>query len=136
MRLTLTRGGSAAIRAAVDLARHPLELRKRSAMAEATGVSPDTLAHVLGRLRVAGLVESAAGPLGGYHLARPPAGISVLEVIEAAEGDLWTKGCPLKDTPCDGSCAIHPVWHQAQVELREALAEASLADVAAGVASL
>jgi Rrf2 family protein len=35
----------------------------------------------------AGIVESRPGPLGGYRLARPPADITLLDVVLAVDGD-------------------------------------------------
>jgi len=36
----------------------------------------------------AGILRSLKGPNGGYRLARPTAGITLLEVVEAAKGSV------------------------------------------------
>jgi Rrf2 family protein len=46
------------------------------------------LEQIFQRLRRAGLVTSKRGPGGGYRLARPPAEITLREVVEAVEGPL------------------------------------------------
>jgi Rrf2 family protein len=56
-------------------------------LAELHGVPPAYLAKHLQAAAGAGIVESVAGPHGGYRLAKPPAEITLLEVVEAIDGD-------------------------------------------------
>ena len=56
-------------------------------IAGAMGIPVRFLPQVLGDLQRANLVEAAPGRSGGYRLTRPAAEISLLEVIEAVEGD-------------------------------------------------
>jgi Rrf2 family protein len=56
-------------------------------LAEFHEVPPAYLAKHLQSLSRAGIVESVPGPRGGYRLARPPADVTVLDVVEAIEGD-------------------------------------------------
>ena len=42
-------------------------------------------------LRRSGLLQSQRGVKGGYSFARPPAEITVLEVVELLEGELGTE---------------------------------------------
>lgn len=132
MRLGLTKQGRYGIRAAVELAGRPFELRKRHEIAAATSVPPRTLAQVLACLRRAGLVEAAAGRGGGYRLSRSPAEITVLEVIEAIEGDVRERTCVLRSGPCDGSCAFHGTWLSAHEALLARLGGTTLRDIARG----
>jgi Rrf2 family protein len=55
-------------------------------LAEYHEVPPAYLAKHLAATTAAGITTSTPGPRGGYRLARPPAEISVLEVVEAVEG--------------------------------------------------
>ena len=48
---------------------------------------PAYLAKALQALTAAGITESRPGPRGGYRLARPPAEITLLEVVLAVDGD-------------------------------------------------
>ncbi|HNP84535.1 MAG: Rrf2 family transcriptional regulator [Chloroflexi bacterium SZAS-1] len=50
------------------------------------GIDENYLNQILILLRKAGLIESVRGPQGGHRLARPPAQISLLEVMVALEG--------------------------------------------------
>jgi Rrf2 family protein len=134
MDLTLSRRGDYAVRAAVALA------------AAFDGGGPVTIAHVaedmdlprsytpqiLGLLAKAGIAESRAGRGGGYKLARPPAEITMLEVVEAAEGPLVNLSCPLSGGPChwEDACAVHPTWADVTASVRSALERRSLDDVA------
>ena len=55
-------------------------------LAEFHGVPPAYLAKHLQSLAAAGILESVPGRRGGYRLARPPADIRLLDVVDAVEG--------------------------------------------------
>jgi Rrf2 family protein len=133
MRLELTRRGDYAVRAMLALASEtaagPLSARR---IAERMEIPPRFLPQVMSDLAAAGLVEATTGRSGGYRLSRPPARISLLEVIEAVEGDSRRQTCALRGGPCgaDGTCAIHDVFSAAQDALLRQFAGASLEDMA------
>src|SRR5690349_180291 len=56
-------------------------------LAEFHGVSKTYLAKHLQQLSRAGLVRSTEGRVGGYELTRDPARISVLDIVQAIDGD-------------------------------------------------
>jgi Rrf2 family protein len=58
-----------------------------AALAEFHGVPPAYLAKHLQAVTAAGITTSVPGPRGGYRLARPPAEITLLEVVQAVDGD-------------------------------------------------
>ncbi|MGZ9161035.1 MAG: RrF2 family transcriptional regulator, partial [Candidatus Limnocylindrales bacterium] len=62
----------------------------------------------------------------------PPAAISLLDIIEAVEGDSRRTSCVLRGGPCgrDGHCLAHAVFIAAQQALLDRLADATLQDVA------
>jgi Rrf2 family protein len=130
VQLRSTKRSRLALLASVDLARHPLELRSRQTIADAIGAASGTVADSLARLRRAGLVEAAAVRGGGYCLGRHPAEITLLDVLDASEAGVWARGCLLSGGPCDGSCALHPAWHEAQEAFRAALGAVTLAELA------
>ena len=74
--------------ALIDLAQSGLgaTLKRIRAIADAQGIPRQYLTQILLRLKAAGLVQSARGSIGGYQLARSPAGITVAEVIAAIDG--------------------------------------------------
>lgn len=133
MRLELTRRGDYAVRAMLALAAAaeadgPISARR---IATQMGIPARFVPHVLQGLVAAGLVTARTGRLGGYRLARPATEISLLDVIEAVEGDARRQTCVLRGGPCglDGHCAVHRVFVAAQEALLEPLADATLADV-------
>jgi Rrf2 family protein len=58
-----------------------------SKLAEYHGVPGAYLAKHLQSLARAGVLETVKGARGGYRLARPPAEITLLDVVEAIDGD-------------------------------------------------
>jgi Rrf2 family transcriptional regulator, iron-sulfur cluster assembly transcription factor len=134
MELSLGRRADYAIRASLDLARHHAgERRKARQIGEEMSVPASYLPQILAQLVQAGLVVSVAGPRGGYALARPAVEISLLDVVEAMEGEVVSTTCVLRGGPCrwDGVCAVHVPWSRAQQALLDQLGASSLADVAA-----
>jgi Rrf2 family protein len=111
MRLELSRRGDYAVRAMLALAAYSGEPGRISArrLADLMAIPSRFLPHVLRDLSQAGLVEGRIGRSGGYRLAREPARITLLEIVEAAEGDGGQPTCVLRGGPCrpDGRCAVH-----------------------------
>jgi Rrf2 family protein len=62
-------------------------------LAEFHEVPPAYLAKHLQAMTAAGITRSLSGPLGGYRLARPPAEITVLDVVLAVDGDATAFRC-------------------------------------------
>ncbi len=138
MRLELTRRGDYAVRAMIALAASDGPgLRSVPRIAERMAIPPRFLPQVMRDLVVAGLVESGTGRAGGYRLARPASEISLLEVVEAIEGDTRRLTCVLRGGPCgrDGYCAVHSTFAGVQDAVREQLSQVSLASVAEVFAS-
>jgi Rrf2 family protein len=132
--LQLTRRGDYAVRAAIALARavDSREYRKIREIAAEMAIPPLYTHEILTLLVRAGLVETLAGKQGGYRLLRQPAAVSLLEVVEAAEGPLRLDRCTLSGGPChwqDTTCAVHPVWEEASKSLTQLLRSQSLAQV-------
>ena len=134
MNLSLSKTGDYVVRAALSLARTPsrTEYRKIREVAAQMDLPRRYTPQILGMLAKAGLAESRAGRNGGYRLTRDPADISLLEVVEAAEGELRAERCTISGGPChwEEMCALHPAWEDATRAFRETLEAASLADVA------
>jgi Rrf2 family protein len=132
MRLELTHRGAYAIRAVLTLARadgaHVVPART---IARRMDIPVRFLPQVLGDLSRAGIVEARLGRAGGYRLARDPGAISVLDIIEATEGDARRQTCVLTGQQCGGTdpCDVHPVFAEAQVAILDRLAGTTVADV-------
>ena len=101
------------------------------------------LAKHLQAMSRAGILVAGTGPRGGYRLARPPADVSVLDVVEAVDGEDPAFRCleirrrgpaavPAREYRT--MCGIHRVMVEADDAWRARLARTSIADLAAGVA--
>ena len=83
-------------------------------IAAVQGVPENYLRRLLIELKRGGLVLSQKGPSGGYMLARPPARITMADVVEIIEGDYTPVEC-LEDgansfCPRDSGCPMRDVW--------------------------
>ncbi len=78
----------------------PQQIRR---IAEVHGIPSRFLVQILLQLKGASLVLSTRGAAGGYRLARPPAEITLAEVIEVMEGDKRPTSSAGKKTPLVGS---------------------------------
>jgi Rrf2 family protein len=111
-------------------------------LAEFHGVSRTYLAKNLQQLSRAGLVRATEGRVGGYELTRSPAELTVLQIVQAIEGDQPAFRCtevrqrgPLATPPqaCVLPCGIARVMADAERAWRESLASVTVADLAAGL---
>jgi Rrf2 family protein len=114
-------------------------------LAELQEASASLLAKILPRLQKAGIVSASEGVRGGYRLARNAQDISVLEIVDAIEGNkpsfecmelrrrcaLFGKNPPAWST--GGLCAIHSVMIRAEKALRDDLAQTTLSEIARSV---
>jgi Rrf2 family protein len=106
-------------------------------LAEAYAIPPELLAKVLQKLVRARLLDSHQGIRGGYGLGRPPAGISVADVIQAVDGPLTVTACSEQDHSCDQytRCNIRdPLW-QIKDRIIAALSATSVAELASDMAT-
>lgn len=79
------------------------------------------VAKVLTRLAAMRLVTGTRGPGGGYRLARPPATISIAEVIEPFEQSRQQMMCPFGPDWCGSNdpCPMHRMMlslHQSNLQ--------------------
>ena len=97
------------------------------AIADAHDIPPRFLVQILLQLKTAGLVASVRGAAGGYQLARPPADISMADVVNAIDRE---PPRPPGHAPTSPAVrAIHSVWEQIRAEERRILEELTLADL-------
>jgi Rrf2 family protein len=133
--LTLSKRGDYVVRAAIALALAwdgRGTYRKIREVASEMHLPLSYTPQLLGTLARAGIAEAKAGRVGGYRLTRAPRDVSVLEVMEAAEGDLASTRCAIRGGPCrrEEPCALHPTIVRAVEAVRSTLASTSLADLA------
>lgn len=110
-------------------------------LAELHSLSRTYLAKNLQALCRAGVILSSKGAEGGYSLNRPATEITVLEVIDAVDdlqqqffrcAEVRARG-PLAMQPekCARPCAIARTMEKAELAWRGALADVTIADLAA-----
>jgi Rrf2 family protein len=113
-----------------------------SRLAQFHGVSPTYLAKHLQALSRAGIVGATQGQAGGYELTRAPGRVTVLDVVQAIEGEerafrcneiRWRSPLRMPERDCSRPCGIAAVMWAAEKAWRESLASVSIADLAGGI---
>jgi Rrf2 family protein len=113
------------------LAQHTDESVSAREIAREYRIPAELLAKILQRLARKGLVVSQQGTRGGYVLARDPAKISIVDVIEALDG-------PIGITPCErGSsceqlerCTVRDPLMAVRVKMVRILGDTSIYELA------
>ncbi len=134
MYMEINRTTDYAIRVVMDLALQGPGRRVTSAqIARRQGIPRDYISKVLSTLSRAGIVATLSGRAGGVRLLRPPASLTVLEVLEAMEGPLTLNRCLARKGECprDRSCQVHLFWARTQKELTRMLQAATIAGLLA-----
>lgn len=133
---TLLQGGRAmnissrceyACRAVIELAscETPDEPLTAVQIAESRHIPEKYLVHIMLQLKRAGLVRSIRGAQGGYHLGRPAAEISLLDIVEAIDGPI------MEPLPIDDEAAryLAPVWRHTAKNISGLLKEIAITDI-------
>jgi Rrf2 family protein len=111
---------------------------RREVLAGHYGLPDAYLAKHLHALTRSGLLHAVPGPKGGYRLARDPAKITVLDVVEAIDGggkpfvcqEIRQQGSgALTPEQCRRTCAINVVMNRADMEWRNSLRSTTIADL-------
>jgi Rrf2 family protein len=110
-------------------------------LAEYHGVPGPYLAKQLQALSTAGIVQTVAGPRGGYRLARPATEITVLDIVLAVEGEEPAFTCTEIRQRAPGACepsaypkpcGIARIMWDAESAWRASLAEHTVAELLEG----
>lgn len=104
-------------------------------IADETGLPLPTVQKLVSRLSAAGLIESTRGSGGGFRLARPPATITLADIVEAIEGPIALTACVdsgRHDCCVEEGCRVKTHWNAVNGAVRGALAGVSLAHLSAG----
>ena len=132
MRLELMKKTELVLRAVLLLADEASDVPTKGALlASKLGTTAAYIPEVMRPLVEAGWVKSAPGPLGGYVLVANPQSITLLMLIEAAEGPTRDDRCVLRGTPCPAEevCAMHDAWSTAREALLFELDETPLSNM-------
>ncbi len=132
--MQLTKGSEYALRGLAVLASHPLgEAVSLADIAATQSIPAAFLAKVFQRLVRHGILIAAPGRGNGYALARPPAEISVRQILEGVEGPRLFQHCLLwrSHRADSGPCPLHDHLKGFLSTLTVRLERISLADYAA-----
>ncbi len=130
--MQITRAGEYGVMGLMHLARRRPGQRTMITEVSREGKIPRSfLAKIFQSLVKAGLVRSMRGAGGGFALAKSPALIPVLEIIEAVEGRIVFQRCKMERRDCEhvGGCALCSLFERAQNGVKDALTGTTLADL-------
>lgn len=97
-------------------------------LAQREVVSSNFLVQILNDVRRAGLIESRRGASGGYTLSRPPANITLRQIVDAVEPS-QLQNTVLADQGESGT-AVHRAWETVSGKLAEDLDAITLESLA------
>ncbi len=125
-----------AMRAMIELAQRRDEgvLVPARKIAERQQIPLRFLEQQLGALSKAGLVESFRGAGGGCKLAREPQAITVAQIADAIEGQMFPVFClEPSDHTCfqDSKCGLQGFWGDVARAVAKVFDETTVADLAA-----
>ena len=83
-------------------------------IARAEAISPDYVQQLMTGLKVAGLVVSHRGKVGGFSLGRDPETVTISDVLTATEGTIALAPCGDADACVRApTCPTRDVWMEA-----------------------
>lgn len=94
-------------------------------IAKARGIPERYLVQILLQLKTAGLVQSARGSDGGYHLVRRAEDISVADVIDAIDG----QGDPPRKSTLSFAPELTEIFNRVREAERHVLASTNIAQL-------
>ncbi len=97
-------------------------------ISEKMGIPQSFLRKILQRLVTARLVRSHRGFAGGFSLSRPPDDISLLEIMESVDGQLFFNPC-LKPEAAGSACMLD---HNCSLQRAISTAQGAFKQVLAG----
>jgi len=116
----------------LDMAQHynqgPIQLGE---IARRQGISVKYLEQIIIPLKKARFIDTVRGPKGGHLLARPPAEITVAEIVTLLEDGVSLVECTERAEICGraDTCPTRPIWKEASQAMINALKSITLADL-------
>jgi Rrf2 family protein len=116
----------------LDMAQHyqegPIHL---ATVARRQGISVKYLEQIIIPLKKANYVKSVRGPKGGHILAKPPAEITIGEIVALLEDSASLAACSDNPMICERSqvCATRYIWQEAARAMFDKLQSITLADL-------
>jgi Rrf2 family protein len=130
--MQITRQTEYAIRTMLELARAPQdEFVSTRFISEQQDIPEDFLKKTLKLLVLAGLINTQRGVKGGIALARPAGEITLVDIIEAVEGNIALNVCLASGYNCPNQpgCPVSRNLARAQQAMLNELRKESLEDM-------
>ena len=124
--------GRYGLRILIDLATHdPGKPRLIRDIAESQQISEKYISRLVIDLRRAKLVRSVRGINGGFHLAKAPEQITLLEILETMEGPISVVDCVRSPEKCkrQSLCPARDIWQKLNDGIRELTKNITLDDI-------
>jgi Rrf2 family protein len=89
------------------------------------------LGKILQTLSRHGILASQKGLKGGFSLARLPEQITLMDIIEAVDGEAFRTECFFGFPGCGEStpCSIHELWSDTRTKILDSLRRTTIADL-------
>jgi len=116
------------VRLALHYGKGPVDIRFVS---EKEGISLKYLGQIAISLKAAGLIRTVRGFKGGNMLSKDPSMYTLLEIIEAIEGEITLIDCVANPRSCEREniCVTKSVWADLNETIRNKLHEKKLSDL-------
>jgi Rrf2 family transcriptional regulator, iron-sulfur cluster assembly transcription factor len=120
--LRINRQTDYAVRVVLALSKKPKGTRlPTSTIGREMLIPPALLQRIVAELAAGGFIETQAGRDGGISLAHDPGLITMLQVVEHFEGELYLSDCVIKPDECpfQRRCPVHCQWIRLKNILRD-----------------
>lgn len=120
--LKINRQTDYAVRVILALSKKPKGTRlPTSEIGREMLIPPALLQRIVAELAGGGFIETRAGRDGGISLAHDPSQITMLQVVEHFEGELYLSDCVIKPDECpfQRKCPVHCQWIRLKNLLRD-----------------
>lgn len=110
---------------------NPLRLFNALEVSREVGQPKEFVSKMLQILTASGIVASRKGKNGGFFLAKKPADIKLIDIVEAIDGLEVFSNCVLGFPGCskDSPCPVHDKWGKLRDEAYKMLSENTLEDL-------
>jgi len=100
-------------------------------LAEVQRIPARYLAKIVQELRRAGLIRSVRGASGGYMLAKEPAAIEIMEIVQCLDGSVAPTECVENPDVCRNAkqCVAREVWLEVHDAVVHVLGSVTLQDL-------
>ncbi len=124
--------GRYGLRILIDLATHdPEKPRLIRDIAQSQQISEKYISRLVIDLRRAHLIRSVRGVKGGFHLAKRPDEITLLDILETMEGPISVVDCVRSPEKCkrQSLCPARDIWMDLNEGIRQLTRKITLDDI-------